>query len=56
MPPALADACLSELERDVPVATFDSDFRIYRRFLRDPVPLAHLPLRVEDDMAHYIAD
>lgn len=59
VPMSLADAslvCLSELERDTPIATFDSDFRIYRRFRREPIPLAHLPTRVEDDIAPYIAD
>lgn len=59
VPMSLADACLvclSERERDAPIATFDGDFRIYRRFRRDAIPLAHLPTRVEEDLAPYIAD
>lgn len=59
VPMSLADACLvalSELRREAPIATFDSDFHIYRRFRHDPVPLAHLPTRIEDDIAQYIAD
>jgi len=43
-PMSLADACLvrmSELHREAPVFTLDSDFRIYRRFRRRAIPLIH---------------
>lgn len=39
---SLADACLvrmSELHRSSPVLTLDSDFAIYRRSRRQPIPL-----------------
>jgi uncharacterized protein len=42
VPMSLADACLvrmSELHERVSVFTIDSDFRIYRRNGRDPIPL-----------------
>jgi predicted nucleic acid-binding protein len=42
VPMSLADACIvrmSELHRDQLVLTLDSDFTIYRRFGRDPLPL-----------------
>lgn len=41
VPMALADACLvrmTELEPDSVVATFDSDFKIYRRNKRQTIP------------------
>ena len=41
VPMSLADACLvrlSELHGDVPLATFDGDFRVYRRSGRRVVP------------------
>ena len=41
-PMSLADACIvrmSELHRDHLVLTLDSDFTIYRRFGREPIPL-----------------
>lgn len=59
VPMALADACLvrlSELERTIPIATLDSDFRIYRRFRREPLPLVSLPASVQEDAAHYPID
>ncbi|MGZ8900630.1 MAG: type II toxin-antitoxin system VapC family toxin [Limisphaerales bacterium] len=42
VPMSLADACLvrmSELYKDSRLLTFDSDFRIYRRFGRQVIPL-----------------
>lgn len=42
VPMALADACLvrmSELHRDCRVWTLDNDFKIYRRFGRQVIPL-----------------
>lgn len=42
VPMSLADASLvrmSELARDAPVLTLDGDFRIYRRFGRQSIPL-----------------
>lgn len=41
VPMSLADACLvrmSEQFADLPVLTIDSDFRIYRRNRREPIP------------------
>ncbi len=41
VPMSLADACLvrmSELHPAADVLTFDSDFLVYRRFGRDPIP------------------
>lgn len=56
VPMALADACLvclSELEHKVPIATFDRDFLIYRRFRREPLLLADVPLRVQEASPAY---
>jgi len=42
LPMSLADACLvrmSELNRDCRVLTTDSDFKLYRRFGRQVIPL-----------------
>jgi uncharacterized protein len=42
VPMSLADACLvrmSELAPDCVVFTLDSDFRIYRRYKRQKIPL-----------------
>ena len=42
VPMSLADACIvrmSELHRDHLVLTLDSDFSVYRRFGREPIPL-----------------
>lgn len=56
VPMSLADACLvklSELHADAALLTFDSDFRIYRRFQREPVPLVRLPQRVQERAPDY---
>lgn len=48
VPMDLADACvvrLSELYADAKVVTIDSDFRIYRRNGRQPIPLLTPPMR-----------
>jgi len=42
VPMSVADACLvrmSELHREAVVFTLDSDFRVYRRFRRQVIPL-----------------
>ena len=42
VPMSLADACLvrmSELNKDSTVLTLDSDFRVYRRHVRNSIPL-----------------
>ncbi|MEO5804089.1 MAG: PIN domain-containing protein [Verrucomicrobiota bacterium] len=42
VPMDLADACLvrmSELQRDCKILTLDSDFKVYRRFGRQIIPL-----------------
>ena len=42
VPMALADACLvrmSELHRDCRILTLDADFKFYRRFNRQVIPL-----------------
>ena len=42
VPMSLADACLvrmAELHPEASVCTLDSDFTIYRRHGRDPIPL-----------------
>ncbi len=44
VPMSFADACLvrmSELWPDAPIFTVDSDFQIYRRNKRQPLPLIH---------------
>lgn len=58
VPMSLADACLvclSELQQTVPLATFDRDFLVYRRFRREPVPLSQTPFRVQEQAAMYQA-
>lgn len=59
VPMALADAGLvrlSELFSDAPLLTFDTDFDVYRRFTREPLPLHRLPRRVQEPAVDCVAD
>lgn len=56
VPMSLADACLvrlSELYPDAMLLTFDSDFEIYRRFGREPIPLLRPWQRVNEGSPQY---